>query len=385
MALAVVGVVVVLALIVGAFVLLNRGETASADVVRLEGMEDPGADPFTPNVAILAGGGSRTTGTGGAATTAPTVAPSSGQRTYTGGQAGLYGGTLSLGSCDKAKLVAFLDQNPDKKAAWARVQGISTAEVGRYIDGLTSVVLRTDTWVTNHGFANGQPTSFSAVLQAGTAVMVDRYGVPRVKCYCGNPLTPPTVYATPTYQGTRWSWFSPSTTVVIKQNVTVVVDFTLLTPDGQPFTRPAGSNGGQDTPGAGGSTPTTSEAPGTSSTTSTTEGPLPTFEVPTTPPRSAPPTTPPPTSSPPPTAPTTTSGPTIDVANARQFFLNSLADCAMSNATRQIVTPQGPNTFSAEADFFVGTQSQHGVWRIQYEGTQGHLIPVNAAAQGCSN
>ena len=29
------------------------------------------------------------------------------------------------------------------------------------------------------------------MLQSGTAVLVDRYGTPRVKCNCGNPLTKP--------------------------------------------------------------------------------------------------------------------------------------------------------------------------------------------------
>jgi hypothetical protein len=45
------------------------------------------------------------------------------------------------------------------------------------------VLLRSDTVVTNHGFANGCSTTIPAVLQAGTAVLVDDKGVPVTKCY----------------------------------------------------------------------------------------------------------------------------------------------------------------------------------------------------------
>ena len=65
------------------------------------------------------------------------------------------------------------------------------AGIGAYVDSLTPVVLTDDTLVTNHGYRDGHATTLPAVLQAGTAVMVDTLGVPRVKCNCGNPLTPP--------------------------------------------------------------------------------------------------------------------------------------------------------------------------------------------------
>jgi hypothetical protein len=81
-----------------------------------------------------------------------------------------------------------------------------------YIDSLTPVLLRSDTRVTNHGFRDGWATPYQAVLQAGTAVLVDNTGVPRARCACGNPLTPPqAVPTTPTYQGTPWPGFTPGT------------------------------------------------------------------------------------------------------------------------------------------------------------------------------
>ncbi|MGH3907098.1 MAG: DUF6777 domain-containing protein, partial [Pseudonocardiaceae bacterium] len=42
-----------------------------------------------------------------------------------------------------------------------------------------------DTRVTNHGYRDGKATDRQAVLQAGTAVLVDEKGRPRVKCGCG--------------------------------------------------------------------------------------------------------------------------------------------------------------------------------------------------------
>jgi hypothetical protein len=59
------------------------------------------------------------------------------------------------------------------------------------VAGLTPVLLRADTRVTNHGYRDGVATPRQSVLQAGTAVLVDGFGVPRVRCSCGNPLTEP--------------------------------------------------------------------------------------------------------------------------------------------------------------------------------------------------
>lgn len=48
------------------------------------------------------------------------------------------------------------------------------------------------------------------MLQAGTAVLVDAEGTPRVRCKCGNPLAPPEpVEGTPKYTGTPWPDFNP--------------------------------------------------------------------------------------------------------------------------------------------------------------------------------
>ena len=118
--------------------------------------------------------------------------------------------------CDPAKLVTYLGANPDKAKAWASVLGIDPAGIAAYVGTLTPVVLTTDTLVTNHGYANGHATSLQSVLQAGTAVMVDATGTPRVKCNCGNPLAPPEPITVTKTQGTPWPGYSPTAVTVIK-------------------------------------------------------------------------------------------------------------------------------------------------------------------------
>jgi hypothetical protein len=104
---------------------------------------------------------------------------------------GLYGGSGELAVCDSGGLVAFLAGNSPKAAAWAEVLDINVEDIGTYVADLDEVILLHDTRVTNHGFRDGSPYSLQSVLQAGTAVLIDNQGVPRVRCACGNPLLAP--------------------------------------------------------------------------------------------------------------------------------------------------------------------------------------------------
>ncbi|MCU1455563.1 MAG: hypothetical protein JWN46_3709 [Acidimicrobiales bacterium] len=292
---------------VTAVVVLSGNNKAAASDVSLESNLQPGPDPYSPSVVATPPAPTTPSTTAATPTTAPapttTIPPysvppasSTGIRSYVGGQPGLYGGTRNYHSCDPERMITYLYENPAKLAAWADVEGISTTQVRSYITSLTSVLLRTDTWVTNHGYANGHATTRSAVLQAGTAVMVDTYGVPRAKCYCGNPLTPITRYYTPHYTGTPWYGWNPSTVVVIQQNITVINKITIIDIyTGRPFDRPTGTDGTTDKDPTG-TTPTTTTAPSTTAVATTTTTPattapttLPTVTAPPT----APPTTPP--------------------------------------------------------------------------------------------
>jgi len=236
--------IVLLVVVVGlgavvAVVALSGDDEAAAEELELEPTSSTGANPFMPPA-----------GTDQSDVTPP---PGSGG-SFAGDTEGLYGGSLNVSSCDPQKMIVFLQENPGKGAAWAGVLGISVAEIPTYVSELTPIVLRSDTYVTNHGFANGRATVIPAVLQAGTAVLVDKYGTPRVKCYCGNPLTPPKTYSKPRYTGPRWSGFEPSGITIIQQTTVIIDIFVLVDPvTGDTIRRPAGTTGGSDQPG----TPTT--------------------------------------------------------------------------------------------------------------------------------
>jgi hypothetical protein len=231
----------------------GEDEAAASEVLR-EPVSSPGANPFMESV-----------GTDEPDVTPP---PDTGG-TFEGSTPGLYGGTMAQGSCDAEKMVAFLEANPDKAAAWAGVIGIQASEIRSYVATLTPVVLRSDVYVTNHGFTNGRATTVPAVLQAGTAVFVDDHGFPVVKCYCGNPLTkPPPRAQGVTYRGPAWPAFSQTNITIVQQTTVVINIFTLVDPQtNEPFGRPVGTDGDDDGPAPEDDTDSTS-----SSSTSTTSG-----------------------------------------------------------------------------------------------------------------
>jgi hypothetical protein len=171
---------------------------------------------------------------------------------------GLFGGTLDNSSCDKAALVAFLQANPDKAGPWAQTLGISTAQIPDFVAPLTPVLLRSDTAVTNHGFENGRITVVPAVLQAGTAVLVNQFGQPVVKCYCGNPLTaPPPGVTKVRYTGPTWPAFVPGAMTVVVPSTVVIDNYVLVdVTTNVTFVRPSGTDGVDDTPGGEIPTPT---------------------------------------------------------------------------------------------------------------------------------
>lgn len=213
-----------------------------------------------------------------------TVTPTTtnGVRTVNANTAGLYGGTLNNASCNQDQLITFLQQNPEKAAAWAGVFGIPVSDIPVFVKGLTPVVLVADTAVTNHGFDNGKATAVPAVLQAGTAVLVDKYGTPTVKCYCGNPLLPPPALGQVRYSGKQWPGFTPGGITVVQASTVVIQNFVLVdVVSGQAIVRPAGSTGASDS--VQGATPTLTTpapAPVTPTPQPTTPAPQPTTPAP---------------------------------------------------------------------------------------------------------
>jgi hypothetical protein len=111
-------------------------------------------------------------------------------------------------------------------------------------------VLRLDTRITNHGFVGTHPTTVQSVFQAGTAVLIDVPGVPRVRGLSGNPLTTPiTLTGRPKLVGTPWPGYRPGALAEVRPTTAVITNFALVdVVTGQPFNRPAGTTGTSDTP-----------------------------------------------------------------------------------------------------------------------------------------
>lgn len=266
-----VAVAVAVAAVFGAVVVIlgdqhNAAENAvPASTVTLEPIGTAGPDPFLAAVRIT-----EVTEFPGAVTdVAATVSaalvldPATGTRGARGDTETLYGGSGELAHCDVAALADYLAANPAKAAAWAGVRGVAPGEIRDYLTGLTPVVLMHDTLVTNHGFSGDVATPRPAVLQAGTAVLVDDTGLPVVRCACGNPIAapPPIPLASAALLGTRWAGYDPARVTTIGSGASqagfVLVD--VLT--GERLTWPAGAH---QRPAAAAPSTTAAPAPATS-------------------------------------------------------------------------------------------------------------------------
>ena len=222
-------VLVVAGLIGGGLFFILAGDEASADdEVFLEPVSSVGIDPFTPDTVPDRPELNPPVGQLVDFDLAPLTFPDGGGKTVTvtGGAVGLYGGTTDVSVCDKDQLVQFLQANPDKAAAWAGVHGISVDEIASFVAGLTDVVLKQDTLVTNHGFTDGAANPIQSILQAGNAVLVDEFGVPRVRCKCGNPLLEPVPLADDAkLVGDPWEGLDPTRAIAVVANPDPIEEF----------------------------------------------------------------------------------------------------------------------------------------------------------------
>ncbi|MFE1411743.1 DUF6777 domain-containing protein [Streptomyces sp. NPDC058746] len=209
--------------------------------VYLQPVASAGPDPFTTSSAT--------------AESAPVQPPlpnptGRGIRTVSADTPGLYGGTQRLGSCDVEQQVHHLTEDSAKARAFAEAADIEQAKIPEFLRGLTPVVLRADTRVTNHGFRDGRADGYQSVLQAGTAVLVDEHGMPRVRCGCGNPLgSPRSAKGSPVHKGDAWNGYQPNQVVVIEPTVHVIKSLVIVnTADNTWLERKRGDDGAQDRP-----------------------------------------------------------------------------------------------------------------------------------------
>lgn len=292
---------VLLAAIAAVVVLRDRDDTVE---VRLVAATDAGDDPFTGDASLLddtergrarqAGDDAAAVGSGTSTREASAAGldPAAVSASVPSGAeaAGAVYGSRLIPVCDVDKIASALERDPDARRAWASLMGTASSveAVRSTLQGLTTLVLTRDTVVRNSRYASGKASWFPAVLEAGTPVLVDRQGLPRVKCSCGNPLDAVTLPSSVSLTGTRWSGFDEDALVAVapvRSGTTEVATIDLST--GWPATATLG--------GGGGNAPVD---PNPAVTTTTTA-----------PPATAPTTTAPPVTAPPVTAPPTTAAP----------------------------------------------------------------------------
>ncbi|MBP1633160.1 MAG: hypothetical protein H6Q11_1448, partial [Acidobacteria bacterium] len=126
-----------------------------------------------------------------------------------GSTPGAYGAAASGEVCDVPLLVGRLAANPPVAEAWALVHGITVPGIEGFAAGLTPVILLGDTLVTDHGYDSGKILPRRAVLQRGTAVLVDGRGRPAVRCLSGSPLlAAPSLSGEVEARGAAWPGFA---------------------------------------------------------------------------------------------------------------------------------------------------------------------------------
>ncbi|MGV9359065.1 DUF6777 domain-containing protein, partial [Streptomyces misionensis] len=211
-------------------------EAQLGEEVFLQPAMEQGPNPFTESTATgpTGSGVPRAAGTGRTAdVSAPpaglAVAPLAAAHALSGGTPGLYSGSVRVTVCDVERQIGRLTADPARGEAFARAAGVSRSALPGYLRALTPVLLRADTRVTNHGYRGGQAAGYQAVLQAGTAVLVDDRGLPRVRCACGNPLRPPEeARGGVGARGTAWSGYRPNQVIVVTPAPQAVSSLTLL-------------------------------------------------------------------------------------------------------------------------------------------------------------
>jgi hypothetical protein len=274
---AIIATVVVAAVVLAVVLTRSGGGSTSAGgngEVFLQAAAKTGPDPFTESTA------KDSTVPPVSASPTGSSEPANAVRGVDGAAPGLYGGTRNVSSCDVEKQIKALGADPAKNGVFASVAGVQPSGVPAFLRSLTPVQLRMDTRVTNHGYRDGAATSYQAVLQAGTAVLVDDHGVPRTRCACGNPLTPPVAQqTTPKSTGDTWPSYRPSNVVVVAPSTTVINVFVIYDPDHHDWiARHRGDTGGKDhktRPPAKSSPPVTVAPPTTPSTALSPASPAP--------------------------------------------------------------------------------------------------------------
>ncbi|MFC5061027.1 DUF6777 domain-containing protein [Actinomycetospora atypica] len=218
-----------------AWVGLSGSADAGTAQVQLESVSSAGAMPFTAPVGD---------------DVQNVASPENAAGPQAGNTGGLYAQDPAAPACDTQALIAQLTADPAKAAAWGRPLNVEPNGIGAYVTSLTTVTLRADIAVTEYGFSQGAFQPYPAVLQAGTAVMVNSYGEPTVKCQNGNPLGAATSSNdTGTVVGTAWSGFTAERTIRVTPAPAPQRTLTVVSPGtNAPAPAPVKTQPGPNTP-----------------------------------------------------------------------------------------------------------------------------------------
>lgn len=180
--------------------------------------------------------------------------------TASGNLVAAHGGVRGAGRCSAAVLAGYFERrdNTLKAEAWAEALDLDPDAIGPHLAMLTPVILLRDVWAVAHDFRGGAAEPYDAVLQAGTDVLVDLRGVPRVRCADASPLLPAQPVSSADPVGTPWPGFDLTAVTTISAGAPGEV-FVLADPTSDDrFERPVGGDGTSDRDhvGSAGGTPT---------------------------------------------------------------------------------------------------------------------------------
>ncbi len=256
------GGLVIVGVIAAAVVILGGGGPDDSEIL-LEPIGHAGPSPFSPpaspdpdsTVAAFATQGPPEPTDAALAADRPDPAAAleqrNGQLAVSGTAAGVFASPGPAGACDPDIIARHLSGDPDTADAWAGVFGIDAAEIPQMLESLTALYLGADTQVVNHVLVDGDAVPYHAVLQRGTAVLIDVQGAPRVRCASGSPLAEATSDPDDAdIVGQSWGGFSEDTVIVVESGPEPVESFdTINVETGEPEQIPAGTSGSGTVPG----------------------------------------------------------------------------------------------------------------------------------------
>jgi hypothetical protein len=195
-----------------------KGEVPPADEVALEVVllpaDEPGQAPFGPSFGeSLAASVDR--GTPGDA-----IGRSLSVEPVDGDEPGLYGRVDRQAPCDLQGLIDLYAASPTLTEVVAAVLDVSAIQLSSFLRSYVAVATTRDTFVIDHHLVDGAAVRSPAVLEAGTTVLIDDRGLPRLRCASASPLTQPRAdevagIGDADRVGEPWTGFDPGRIVVV--------------------------------------------------------------------------------------------------------------------------------------------------------------------------